>query len=290
MSISYIFLLFTIISLWFPTHWNNKIPGKLKIWNYFLFFSLSFGLFYKRIDLSGLLIVFLLLIVFVLDDYRKFSKTFKYCLKGIILIIFLGLLGHLFSGFHGELFISERKLTICAIPYKKYLGFEKPIIAILILAFYHSLINNKIKIFFIIKKVLPIILLTFVTIIPLSLWMGYVKFDMKFIPLFFSWGMVNLLFTCTGEEAFFRGFVLKGFLSFFEEKKWGIVISLLLSSILFGMAHFQGGFHYMILSMIAGIYYGFAYIKTSHIESSILVHFSLNAVHFLFFTYPMLDK
>jgi len=40
------------------------------------------------------------------------------------------------------------------------------------------------------------------------------------------------------------------------------------------------------LACVAGAGYGTVFHRSRHIESSILAHFTLNAVHFLLFTYP----
>lgn len=45
----------------------------------------------------------------------------------------------------------------------------------------------------------------------------------------------------------------------------------------------------MLFATIAGIAYGYAYVKTKRIETSILVHFNFNLAHFIFFTYPVLS-
>jgi membrane protease YdiL (CAAX protease family) len=47
---------------------------------------------------------------------------------------------------------------------------------------------------------------------------------------------------------------------------------------------------YVVLSTVAGLFYGYAFWKTDRIQSSILVHFSVNLVHFLFFSYPALGR
>lgn len=62
----------------------------------------------------------------------------------------------------------------------------------------------------------------------------------------------------------------------------------MLASLMFGLAHFKGGISYVMLATVAGVGYGFVYQKTKRIESSILVHFAVNTIHFLFFTYPAL--
>lgn len=52
-----------------------------------------------------------------------------------------------------------------------------------------------------------------------------------------------------------------------------------------------GGPTYVVLSTVAGVGYGRAYLHAGNrIEASLLAHFTLNAVHFLGFTYPALSR
>ncbi len=44
------------------------------------------------------------------------------------------------------------------------------------------------------------------------------------------------------------------------------------------------------LATIAGLFYGYAYWKTNRLEASILVHFGLNLIHFVAFSYPALIR
>jgi membrane protease YdiL (CAAX protease family) len=50
--------------------------------------------------------------------------------------------------------------------------------------------------------------------------------------------------------------------------------------------HHHGGTIYVALSFIAGLFYGYAMMLTKRIEASIIVHFIVNLVHILMFTYP----
>jgi membrane protease YdiL (CAAX protease family) len=56
--------------------------------------------------------------------------------------------------------------------------------------------------------------------------------------------------------------------------------------VLFGLAHIAGGWRYVALATVAGAGYGTVFYRSRRIEASILAHFTLNAVHFLLFTYP----
>ena len=138
------------------------------------------------------------------------------------------------------------------------------------------------------KRVAPITLLTLVAVMLLSLWLGYVNWQPKWTPLFIIWAWGNLFFTCIAEEAFFRGFIQKNLMRVLSNITGGTALALLISSVLFGLAHLAGGVYYVILSIVAGIGYGWAYHRTQRIEAAILTHFTLNSLHFLFFTNPVL--
>jgi membrane protease YdiL (CAAX protease family) len=64
------------------------------------------------------------------------------------------------------------------------------------------------------------------------------------------------------------------------------VIALMMAAMLFGLAHFKGGATYICAGLIAGLGYGWAFLRTRRVEAAIAVHFGLNATHFLLFIYP----
>jgi membrane protease YdiL (CAAX protease family) len=45
---------------------------------------------------------------------------------------------------------------------------------------------------------------------------------------------------------------------------------------------------YVLAATVAGLGYGWAFLRTGRIEAAIAVHFAVNAVHFLLFAYPRL--
>lgn len=67
-------------------------------------------------------------------------------------------------------------------------------------------------------------------------------------------------------------------------------LAITVSSVLFGLAHFAGGVSYVVLATIAGVGYSLAYARTRRIESAVVTHFGVNAVHFFGFTYPHLAR
>lgn len=115
---------------------------------------------------------------------------------------------------------------------------------------------------------------------------GFVHFNVKFPPQTFWFLMNNLMLVCIVEEAFFRGYIQKNVTDFCEKHQISKILALVVASIIFGLRHYQSGLPMIILSTIAGLFYGAAYMRNNRIEAAILVHFSLNAVHFFFFSYP----
>jgi membrane protease YdiL (CAAX protease family) len=132
----------------------------------------------------------------------------------------------------------------------------------------------------------PVILGTPIVVFAIGLALGYVKVDPKLVaytPVFF---MCNLLFTCVTEEAFFRGFIQQQLTVGLARWRAGPYIALVVAAVLFGIAHAKGGPLLIGLASLAGLGYGYAYLRSQRIEAAILTHFALNALHFVAFTYP----
>jgi len=138
------------------------------------------------------------------------------------------------------------------------------------------------------RRVWPVLLATLVVVLGIGWGLGYVQPDLKWTAFSAFFLLSNLLITCVTEEAFFRGFLLAGFARVLGRWQAGAAIALVLSAVLFGLAHVRGGLPLVLLATIAGLFYGGAYLRTRRIEGAILTHFALNAVHFVAFTYPAL--
>jgi membrane protease YdiL (CAAX protease family) len=100
----------------------------------------------------------------------------------------------------------------------------------------------------------------------------------------------NLLITCVTEEAFFRGFLLAGLARGMAGRRYGVAVAVVVSTVLFGLAHAPGGPLLVVFATLAGLGYAAAYLRSGRIEGAILTHFALNAVHFVAFTYPSLVR
>jgi membrane protease YdiL (CAAX protease family) len=250
--------------------------------------SVLIGIGADYIRFTGLIVIILFGAACYAVSREQYHHILRIAAGVFVILLSAGMLAHIVPGFSNPKIISGIKLSADAIPYTKYLNFDKTIAGLFILAFGHDLIRGREEWLRIFTRTIPIILLTIPVVMVMSLAMGYVRFDMKFPSIFFIWAWTNLFFTCMAEEAFFRGFLQKYLIAGLSGYPYGRMIGVAVVSSLFGLAHYAGGIRYIILATVAGFGYGWAYERTGNIEAGILTHFLLNTLHFLFFTYPAL--
>ena len=122
-----------------------------------------------------------------------------------------------------------------------------------------------------------------------ALVMGFVVWNPKWPSILVMWVPANLLVTCLAEETFFRGLLQRHLAKALRASVPSAgLVALLVAAAAFGIAHIGGGIAYAFLATLAGIGYGAAYQLTQRVEASILVHFTLNLVHLMLFTYPFI--
>lgn len=206
----------------------------------------------------------------------------------VVLAMAVGLMLHKLPGFHNPLVIDKTVFTPDARPFTLYLNYDKTLIGLFILGWCHMRIARLRDWKMMLATWLPRAAGLIAILMALSLAMGYVRFAPKFPKESWLWLLVNLLFVCTAEEALFRGFIQMQLQRLWSAKGIGKTAALVVASVLFGLAHFWGGWAYVALATIAGLGYGWIYQRTQRIEAGILAHFALNTVHFFLFTYPAL--
>lgn len=104
-------------------------------------------------------------------------------------------------------------------------------------------------------------------------------FDYKNLVLY---SIFMLFFASFTEELFFRGFILNYIKQF--TGKYGNIIALILSSIIFGATHLgKFAVSMFLLATIAGIFYGLVYIRTKNLMCATIIHTVVNLCWKLFF-------
>jgi membrane protease YdiL (CAAX protease family) len=195
----------------------------------------------------------------------------------------------LLPGFNRVVLVAPQVLSAGAVPYSIGVGFPKVVTGILILGLINPvLVRSWGELGRVLTRALPVFVITAAVGMAVVIALGYSTFAPKWTALFLLFAPINLFFTCLSEEAFFRGFIQQELSRVGSRPALAAGVALVIAAILFGLAHFGGGLTYVLAAAVAGLGYGWAYLRTQRIEAGMAVHFGVNAVHFLLFTYPAL--
>lgn len=264
--------------------------------------SLSLACFHNRnsIKIASLIIYFLYVI------YQNILPVYLICLACIfysmvklscnsknnflnIILILIGLIfyfylqGHIFPGVNNVLISKNILIGKTGIHWNLYVNYDKSLISFLALTKINSYQKRKVINY---KYSIVAIFFSIISIFVLSLKTNFIKYDFKIDSILLLWSINNLFMVCVAEEIFFRYFLYNAFVKLKFFNKYRILFGLLLSSLFFSLFHYSGGIIYISLAFLAGIIYCLLYILSGKLEASILGHFILNLIHFIFFSYP----
>ncbi len=286
-SAAYIALLLAVVALWF---------GR-RLWVAALVVAVVLG--YVANVLHGPAVVWIAAFAALCLTYERAKRIGSRSRRALgqsfaaIGIIVLGVLlaMHVLPGFHNFQVLDEVVLSSGAEPYTLYLNFDKTVVGICLLGLcYRGLLTRRSQWRQAVRPAAPVALASILVVGLGAVSLGYLTWQPKWTSLFAIWAPVNLLFVCLSEEAFFRGFIQRELAAALQGSAlgstFGSALAVVVSAILFGLAHFAGGVSYMVLATAAGLGYALVYQRSASVEMSMLAHFALNTVHFLLFTYP----
>jgi len=236
---------------------------------------------YNYIQLNGLFWILVMLVAGVM--YQR--QCYRNIMMSILLVMGFLLASHTLPGFDNPVLLDNVRLSELSTPYSMYLSFDK--ISAGIIVFWsvfsvqeRSRFNGAAFI-----SAMPIAVITVMSSLLIAS-IGMIVFDFTLSPYVFLFAINNLFFTCMAEEAYFRGLIQKQLAT-----RMHYVYAIVLSAVLFGVAHMGvGRVDYVIAAIVAGIGYGYVYHRTKSIGASIMTHWVLNLVHFVFFTYPFVSN
>lgn len=282
MLLPYLWLSLAIVSLWLPWARFGVSAALLAL---AVTHAFALGI------VSSVGIVAIAAFGLVCYGYSQKTSTALDTLLTLATIVFsLALMAHVVPGFSNTLIVRDAALSPGSIPYTLFMNFDKGQIGLFLLAFGPPLIASRTDWLAMLKVAIPAALALIVLLMVCALLIGQIRFEPKapgFLPI---WLWSNLLFTCAAEEALFRGVIqrrLQGSNSTHSSTR--PTAALIAAAIIFGAAHYAGGFWSVVLATIAGIGYGWVFWRTNRIEASILTHFLVNTAHILGFTYPALS-
>ncbi len=193
---------------------------------------------------------------------------------------------HWLPGFHNLKVLGPVRFTPDAAPFTLYLNLDKPLAGFFLLLTYPLLLRLDTPAPKWIKPAVLFCAVTTIVCLGFVLSVGFLQWEPKLPQLGWLWAVNNLLLVVPTEEALFRGYLQGGLENALGRRHYAKWLPLLLASGLFGVAHFAGGWQWIVLAGVAGIGYGLAY-RAGGLKASMLTHFGLNLLHFTLFTYPM---
>ncbi|MCI5223123.1 MAG: CPBP family intramembrane metalloprotease [Candidatus Electrothrix sp. AR4] len=284
---TYGFLSLSLIALWLPAKETKRFS--IRLWHIFCIAALGCGLLFGNVQLSGLFAIAILGISCYCAASELYTKSVRIIAGTVMLVLSVGLSLHVVPGFSNPKVVANIILSKGGIPYSKYLNFDKIFVGLFVLGFTcKNLLSTPQAWKRMLKQAAPISGTIIIVLLFMSFVLGYVRLEPKWSAIFWFWAWTNLLFTCIAEEALYRGIIQRFLIAGLAKYRYGATVGLVLAAVLFGLMHYPGGIKYVLLSTVAGIGYGWTYLRTQQIEASILTHFLLNLLHFVFFTYPAL--
>ncbi|MFY3132830.1 CPBP family intramembrane glutamic endopeptidase [Achromobacter ruhlandii] len=192
---------------------------------------------------------------------------------------------HWLPGYHNPLVIPRAALTPDAVPFAMYLNLDKPLVAFwVVLVAAPAMAGASARAT--LTAALAACAGAIAACLGLALALGVVGWAPKWPDSGWLWLINNALLVTLAEEALFRGYVQERLTRAWRGRPWGATAALLVAALLFGLAHYAGGWQWMLLAGIAGVGYGLAY-RHGGLAAAVLAHLGLNAAHYGLFTYPM---
>jgi membrane protease YdiL (CAAX protease family) len=286
LALTFLLLGLAICSVWLPSITMGE--GKLPPWAVFFIAALVSGLVFGFLTPVGIIALATFCTCVYFAGNSSITDAQRRTALALTFVLALVLAMHAVPGFNNPTSIEGVRFSPDAAPFKQYLNFDKAAVGLLLLVFLcrrcHTWADWKACF----ALSYPILIATVSSVLLIAYFVGYVHPDFKlpaYTPTFLA---TNLLFTCVAEEAFFRGFLQEKMAQSFAGFKFGGAVAIIASALLFGLAHVGGGPTLMLLSTLVGLGSACAYARSRRIEASIVTHFTVNAVHFVFFTYPSL--
>tara|TARA_R110002110_G_scaffold400317_2_gene616650 strand:+ start:8379 stop:9305 length:927 start_codon:yes stop_codon:yes gene_type:complete len=255
--------------------------------------SLGLGVYIQRVDWIALPYILALasFIYYGLNANHRLLRGWMFLLA-IIASIYLCLYPKFglypIPGIHNWQVAKNFVFSHQALPFSMTFRLDKFLIGLFFIWFSHRALTNQGSWRGIGQSTIVAWFLAIIVLIPIAYFLQVAKIDIKPTNFFFVWALHNLFFVCIAEEAIFRG-MIQPFLNLkLQNIEGGKYLAIVVTAGLFGLFHFKSGWSMVLLSSVAGLFYGWAYMKTKRIEASIFVHFAVNALHFLCFSYPAL--
>lgn len=276
--------------------WGFIFAGALLLWTPALRWlaagslGIGYAFAYGNGQLDGIAFVPILLLlgaIYAISSQQRMPILILAHLLFVLLAAALFL--HWLPGFHNLRVVGPENLTPDAVPFSMHLNLDKPLIGfcLLLLAWRHIRLAEDWRTWLRVGVIVGSLTIGICLIV--ALLTGFVTWAPKWPDWGWLWVANNLILVTLAEEAVFRGYLQGGLERLLRTLRQGHWIALSLTALLFGAAHFAGGWKLIVLATLAGAGYGVAY-RHGGLQAAILTHFGFNLLHLGMFTYPMLAR
>ncbi|CDG87751.1 CPBP family intramembrane glutamic endopeptidase [Xenorhabdus bovienii] len=213
--------------------------------------------------------------------YLKKHPTSRIITEVLLLISVVLLFMHYIPGFNNLKYLDKVQVGPLSAPFSMYFNFDKALIPFILLFCMPSLFTRKPVV-----EAFPHVWAALIVAIPallgLATELGGLAVELHLPSWFPAFVVANIFFVSLAEEALFRGYLQQ------KLSQWiNPYLALVITSLIFGAAHFAGGSLLMIFATLAGLIYGLAWMWSGRLWVAVAFHVSLNLSHLLFFTYPV---
>lgn len=288
MPFTFFLLALSICAVWLP---SIRVGEKIDVppWLVLLLGTIASGLAQGYLTFLAVVWIALLGVAARLATQPAFMHGQRAVGLTTACILALAMALHLLPGFHNPILIANARFSVDAPPYTQYASFDKAVSGLVLLALLCRRTRTLAESRQVLRNAAMPILMTTTIVIGMAVALRYVAPDFKlpaYAPVFL---ITNLLFSSAAEEAFFRGVIQERLATVLDFGRIGGGVVILVSGLLFGLAHSAGGMTYVAIASVLGCGCAYCYAITGRVEAPILAHFALNAVHFIGFTYPRLS-
>lgn len=270
-------LTLALMAVWLPH--RPAMSSRVPWWGVFFAGALVAAAIAQLVDEVGLLAVL---------ARRIRNKPVRVVAHAVMLSLCAALLLHAVPGFENLRVLDAILVSPDAVPYTKYLNFDKGVVGLFVLGLYapdraarDPLPRHFPQLLWQFAAVASVVLL-------LSLAAGFVRWEPKFPAWSPAWLWSMVFLTALPEETMFRGLAQEWLTNRLGLGSRSGVVAAIAVGVAFGVAHLAGGPVYVAVAAVAGVGYGWIYASTGSLAAAIVAHAGLNTLQFLFFTYPAL--
>ncbi|MBC8951887.1 CPBP family intramembrane glutamic endopeptidase [Xenorhabdus sp. PB62.4] len=257
------------------------LDSRQKIAFFIAFLAIIAGISTNVLTYPAIITLTVITILGVAHIYYKKHFVLSTVIEVVLVISGILLFIHYLPGFHNLKHLDKVQAGPLSAPFSMYFNFDKALLPFILLFCLPTLFTRKPVV-----NAPPHGWALLIAAIPALLWLatvlGGLSVELHLPSWFPAFVLANLFFVSLAEEALFRGYIQQ------KLSQWmNPYLALIITSLLFGAAHFASGGLMMAFATLAGLIYGVTWMWSGRLWVAVAFHFSLNLIHLLFFTYPI---